>query len=331
MSSLHPHVLKRLASADASWEQMTCIADRTAQIKESDIIAVTTIRDELIRLPHFFEYYRNLGVNHFLFIDNLSTEPVLNYLSAQPDCSIWHTKEPYENTFYGVNWMNAVLKRFCVGHWALSVDVDEYLVYPHIEKRKLPELIHHLEELGKPSLYSLMIDMYSRSPIDTAQLKKGQNPLEVTPYYDANGYYGVYTGHEDTWVRGGPRLRIFNDGIIDGAPAMNKTPLVKWQADYAYYTGAHTLYPRHLNHAHKDGLHGPTGALLHYKYLSFFRDKVQFAVKHGNHYDGSKEYKKYQSTLGKAESLSLYSSISSKYLNSQSLVDDGLMTCGSWL
>ena len=32
------------------------------------------MRNEKIRLPFFLRYYRNLGVNHFLIVDNDSTD-----------------------------------------------------------------------------------------------------------------------------------------------------------------------------------------------------------------------------------------------------------------
>ena len=56
------------------------MSDRTAAIKKSQVLLFTTIKDEYIRLPYFLEYYRNLGVGHFLFVDNGSSDEGPDYL-----------------------------------------------------------------------------------------------------------------------------------------------------------------------------------------------------------------------------------------------------------
>ena len=48
--------------------------DNTGRIKPADILLVCTFRNEQIRLPYFLKYYRDLGVAHFLFIDNGSED-----------------------------------------------------------------------------------------------------------------------------------------------------------------------------------------------------------------------------------------------------------------
>ena len=50
--------------------QMEAIADRTAQIEPSDVLLFCTLRNERVRLPYFLRYYRDLGIRHFLFVDN---------------------------------------------------------------------------------------------------------------------------------------------------------------------------------------------------------------------------------------------------------------------
>ena len=67
------------------------VADRTDQIREDDILMFCTLRNEKVRLPYFLEYYREMGVNHFLFVDNDSTDGTMDYLAEQPDVSVWHT------------------------------------------------------------------------------------------------------------------------------------------------------------------------------------------------------------------------------------------------
>lgn len=50
--------------------ELTPVADRTATIRPPDILLFATLRNERVRLPYFLQYYRDLGVNHFLIVDN---------------------------------------------------------------------------------------------------------------------------------------------------------------------------------------------------------------------------------------------------------------------
>ena len=53
-----------------------------------EIRLFAVIRDETLRLPYFLEYYRQLGVARFFFIDNLSKDGSGEYLLQQPGCHV---------------------------------------------------------------------------------------------------------------------------------------------------------------------------------------------------------------------------------------------------
>lgn len=71
--------------------ELTARRNRTGEIKPRDILLFCTLRNERIRLPWFLKYYRDLGVQHFLFVDNGSADGSAEYLADQPDVSLWHT------------------------------------------------------------------------------------------------------------------------------------------------------------------------------------------------------------------------------------------------
>lgn len=290
---------------------------------------MTMGRDENLRIPYFLEYYRTLGIDHFLIVDNSSETPMAEILNGQPDVSLWRTEENYQDTRYGVDWMNALLSRYADGHWTLTVDLDEFFVYPSMEQRSYGELLGYLQDAEKPSLFALLIDMYPEGPIADAHVPAGVAPLEVAPYFDRTGYYTKPGGHKDAWTRGGPRLRVFNPSDHEAAPAMNKIPLIKWQKGFAYYLSTHAAYPPVLNQAHNSLLQ-PTGALLHFKFVSSFREKIDQAIRLRNHYGNSEEYEKYLRHLEESESHVLYSPVSMRYAGSHSLIEANLMTGGAW-
>ena len=107
---------------------LTPLHDRTAAIRPGDVLAFCVLRNEAERLPHFLSHYRRLGVAHFLVVDNASDDGSAALLDA-PDISVWQTGASYKAARFGLDWLNWLLLRHGHGHWCLTVDADEILVY----------------------------------------------------------------------------------------------------------------------------------------------------------------------------------------------------------
>jgi len=308
---------------------LTLVSDNTQAIKRGDLLAFIVLRNEAVRIPYFLDYYRQRGVNHFLFIDNGSDDGFMDCVGDAPDCSVWHTSASYKESKFGVHWLNHLLRKYGTGHWCLTLDPDEFLVYPHSDTRSLTELTEYLSQEGKASFFSIMLDMYSTVTVDEACYKTGQNPLDVCPWFDATGYYqDRRPNYGEWWIRGGVRRRMFFPDQPWHAPALNKTVLVKWQWYYAYIASTHIVWPNKLNRPHFSNTLAPTGCLLHFKYLSLFREKVEEEMQRKEHYAGSREYSRYLDGLnGKTI---LWSSGSTLFRGWQHCVSLGLMNVGRW-
>src|SRR5699024_2497320 len=102
-------------------------------IRGDDILVFATLRNERVRLPYFLDYYRRMGVDHFLVVDNASNDGSAKWLAAQPDVSLWRTRASYKAARFGMDWINWLLWRHGGDHWCLTVDPDEFLVYPHCD------------------------------------------------------------------------------------------------------------------------------------------------------------------------------------------------------
>ena len=76
--------------------ELSVVRDRTGAIKADAIIVLSTVRNERVRLPFFLRYYRKLGVDHFLIVDNGSDDGSREYLAEQPDVSLWATGAGYK-------------------------------------------------------------------------------------------------------------------------------------------------------------------------------------------------------------------------------------------
>jgi Glycosyl transferase family 2 len=306
--------------------QLTSVQDRTGRIGPKDVLLVTCLRNERARLPAFADYYRRLGVDHFLLIDNGSTDGLMDWAGDQPDVSVWHTTASYRDSRFGMLWINDLLRRHAHKRWCLVVDPDEFLVYPNMETRSLHALAQFLEDDHRPCLHTLLIDAYSDRPLAETWLGPGEDPFAVCPFFDRDGYLQRESWGNSTWVQGGPRMRAHFADRPEQAPALNKIPLVRWKRHYHYNMSTHDAWPRRLNRAHAQTEISTTGALFHFKLVAALESKAAEEAVRGEHYAAGREYARYRA--GGAEYFA--EGISVRYAGSAQLVALGLMNPGRW-
>ncbi len=306
------------------------VADRSAQVRPDDILLFCTQRNERIRLPYFLRYYRDLGVNHFFFVDNDSTDGSLDFLARQPDVSVWHTAASYKRARFGVDWLNWLQWKHAHGHWALTVDPDEFLIYPFCDTRPLRALTDWLDASSIKSFPAMLLDMYPKGRIDEQPYEAGQNPFEIACWFDS-GNYTIRRNKRfgNLWIQGGVRSRMFFADRPEKAPALNKIPLVRWHRKYAYVSSTHMLLPRGLNLVYDEwGGEKASGILLHAKFLDTFTAKAAEELHRRQHYAGSVEYRAYAEKL--QDNPDLWCKWSEKYINWRQLEILGLMSKGNW-
>ena len=316
----------------ARWHsfELTAVFNNTKKIKPNDILLFCTLRNEKIRIPFFLQYYRNLGIRHFFFVDNGSTDGLQALIEAEEDCSLWYTEASYKASNFGMHWINFLLRKYGVGHWCVTVDPDEFLVFPYSEQRNLYELVEFLEGEQRRHLFCLLLDMYADCGVNEAKYAEGQDPLEVAPFFDGTGYVqSPMPQFLDTWIQGGLRRRVYFKHEPHRAPALNKTPLVKWRWFYSYVSSTHVATPRYLNRPHKQSHLSPTGCLLHFKFLAMLDEKASEEMERGEHYDNSIEYRRYKQVLSE-ENQSQVCDVSVRYADSNQLQALGLMNSGQW-
>lgn len=321
---------RRIIRSMRKSRQLRCKQDNTGQIKSGDVLLVTTARNEAIRMPYFLEYYRSLGVNHFLVVDNDSTDGLMDYLSGMSDVSVWFTKSSYKNANFGVDWMNALMRKYAHEHWTLVVDPDEFFIYPFCDSRPIQALTDWMDNSSIRSFSAMLLDMYPKGRLDEFPYQAGQNPLEITSWFDA-GNYSIKKNPEygNLWIQGGPRARVFFPDNPKKAPALNKIPLVKWDRNYAYASSTHSLLPRGLNLVYEEwGGEKASGILLHTKFLDTFSHKAAEELERKQHYSSSVEYVAYAESL--QQNPDLWCKWSEKYINWRQLEILGLMSKGNW-
>ncbi|MDC0737677.1 glycosyltransferase family 2 protein [Cognatishimia sp. SS12] len=321
---------RRIIRAVRKSRQLRCKQDHTGHIKPGHTLLVTTARNEAIRFPYFLQYYRDMGIDHFLVVDNDSTDGLMDLLRGMPDVSVWYTKGSYKAANFGVDWMNALKRKYAHGHWTLVVDPDEFFIYPFCDSRPIKALTDWLDSGSLRSFSAMLLDMYPKGRIDEFPYAAGQNPMDIASWFDA-GNYSIKKNYEygNLWIQGGPRARAFFVDKPYQAPALNKIPLVKWDRHYAYVSSTHALLPRGLNRVYEEwGGEKASGMLLHTKFLNTFPVKAQEELARKQHYGDSVEYEAYAATLQRNPDL--WCKWSERYINWRQLEILGLMSKGNW-
>ncbi|GGD22625.1 hypothetical protein GCM10011358_03920 [Sinisalibacter lacisalsi] len=291
---------------------------------------MSTLRNERVRLPFFLDYYRRLGVNHFIFVDNDSDDGSRAFLTDQPDVSVWATNASYKRARFGVDWLNWLARKHAHGHWVLTVDPDEFFVYPFSDTRNLRALTDWLDASSIKSFGAMLLDMYPKGTLDAQPYREGQDPFEIASWFDSGNYMiSKNPRFGNLWIQGGPRARAFFPDNPARAPALNKIPLVKWHRAYTYVSSTHNLLPRGLNLVYDEwGGEKASGVLLHAKFLSTFADKAEEELERRQHYAASHEYRAYAEKL--KDNPDLWCKWSEKYINWRQLEILGLMSKGNW-
>lgn len=325
------------------------IDTRPLDFGADEIVAVGKLRNEMLRLPDFLRHHRRLGVGRFFAIDDRSDDGTRAFLLDQPDVHVFEIREPFAESSGGARWTSAVLDQFAPGRWALTLDADELFVYPGCENFDLRWLCRYLESTGADCMTAEMVDMYPRWLGGPERYHAGESLVAFSPYFDSNTYVKRRRrGFPNNYLVGGARARLFYDepmppkialynalvqllepyGLARLLPAVNitrwqpplltKVPFARWLPGRRYIAAGHLMAP--------PGKPGDvTGALLHFKFLHDFTDKVAIAVREGNYYLGSVEYQRYAERLEQNPSFELIYPKSLIYQSSDDLVRCGLM------
>jgi Glycosyl transferase family 2 len=311
--------------------QLSPVSDHTDRIARGDVLCFLCVRNEAARLPHFLDHHRALGVRHFLAVDNASTDGTARLLQDQPDVSLWQTQASYKVARFGMDWLTWLMMRHGHGHWCLTLDADELLIYPYWKTRPLPALAGWLERQGRASFGAMTVDMYPEGSVSKGAVGPDDDPIAHLSCFDAGNYQvQVQPRMGNLWIQGGARARAFFADQPRRAPTLNKTPLVHWHWRYAYVNSTHSLLPPHLNQVYAtDGGELTSGVLLHTKFLPGITERSVEEKARGEHFADAAQYAAYYDRL--TDDPVLHTATSTRYTGWRQMEALGLMSRGGWI
>jgi hypothetical protein len=225
--------------------QLACKVRRVTP--EDRCIVFCLIRNRLPQLDHFYDHYRRLGADHFVFIDNGSTDGFADWYGNKPDVSVWHGKKTRRAAGSKAYWLNYLLKTIGAGRLCIIVEVGELLVYPHMQTRSLKDLGQFMKENGQHAMGGLVIDAYGDRPAAELGPRADDDPFDVFPFFDRDGYVQTKNSFSGTLIQGGPGLRVLKRPVPKRAPALDRIPVVWWRKHYRYRSAGRSLWPSTLN------------------------------------------------------------------------------------
>jgi hypothetical protein len=175
---------------------------------------------------------------------------------------------------FGADWMTWLQRGHGHGHWTLTVDADEFLVYPFCDTRPIRALTDWLEVSGLRAFPAMLLDMYPRGRMDAAPYRAGQDPLELAVVRRGQLHRSRSSRLPEPLDPGRPaRAGLLRRRSLPRARAQ-QDPAGEMGRRYAWASSTHSLLPRGLNRVYDEmGGEKISGCLLHAKFLDTFADK----------------------------------------------------------
>ena len=287
---------------------------------QPEVVVVCVVRNEIVMLPHFLHHYRRLGIDRFIFIDNLSDDGTTALLLAQPDAIVYSAEADYRVARYGVTWQLCAMAHHAMGKWVIAVDADELLVIPQLEDGKIRTWLQELDRSGYTAAQTPMVDMLPQGPLSEADFAQ-QSPFEVAPFIDQPPVQPWRLG-SGQFSNQASYVSALRHRLAPNSPpnafTSQKIPLFRYQPWIHLADGLH--------YASNVSLGRPSAWLAHFKYHSKFALKVQEEVVRQQHFEQAAEYRIYAQMISETGGL-FHSSEVSRRFDSTLLLEDLDETC----
>jgi len=296
--------------------EMSCLTEGGQRpLGTSDIPLVFNTHNDRKLLPAFLAHYRRLGVSRFICVDDVSSDGTRDYLLAQADVDLWASPVRYRDARRGREWREALFERYGGSRWFLNVDSDEFLIYDDCENRPLGDLVKALESRGEKRLAAPMLDMYPIGQLGAASLDgdDGWMPWEIADHFDGSGYEMSYTKRAIS-ITGGPRKRKFAHLL-----ELMKYPVIFWDPECSLGVSIHQPLPCERNFP------AVSGVLLHFKFFSDYKEKIERAVAEGQYFNAAAAYRKMLEDLQEAGEFDFSHESSTRFSGSGQLLELGFI------
>ena len=278
--------------------ELKVVKDR--KISQHGMCLFCVVRDELYFLPFLLEHYRRLGVEHFLFYDDRSSDGSREFLETQPDCAVVTSDIPYgavlENGVRYIHVLKGVVPNSVFGNrWVLTVDADEFLLLPE-PFVNLNILCAAIAREGGSSAVAALVDFYPEK-LSMRNYAISLNPFSVSKFCDKGPLFEWPEGkRRPSTFHAGVRYRlaetlfrhhrdefleIFHSNLYKIAKLW-KVPLVNFASGHRMVNDHELDVPPYL---------GLQMVLAHFKFYPGLDRKIAYALESEAYFASSREYR----------------------------------------
>jgi len=257
-----------------------CLREFPYVLPDDDVLLLVAVKDNYSRLEHFLKHYREIGVKHFIFIDNGSTDGTIEVILAQNDTSCYKTTAVFSSS-HKAGWFNRIAAHYGGDRWYIVVDSDELLAYPDMSRTDIQNLTEKLSKKGLYFIKTAMLDVYTSGLLMDSS-KSDEEYLKECVYFDR------YDNNASS-ITSGMRARLFFEKEF-----FNTKPTVL-HFNRFFLTGPHSIVPE------KEYLDAPFGGVvMHLKFLPSDRQRYVEIAREGLYSKNSGRYKTVNEKLEEA-------------------------------
>ena len=202
----------------------------------NDIVAIVMVRNAAGYLDAFFDQYRAMGVDHFAFFDNGSTDDTIARIASRPGTVVDQCDLPLADY---LDLMRAYpAQRYVQNRWCLNVEVDEILDFEGRAQIGIDGLVRYLSEINATAFVAQTLDMFPKTPLSDMGPMTFDDVLNEFIYFDVSALehfdyhspdipFAPLLAHNDLTVDG---IEVFFGGIwrkvFDEGRCLTRHPLV---------------------------------------------------------------------------------------------------------
>lgn len=274
-------------------------------------ILICVLKNEVIKIQYFMEHYRKLGIENFVFLDNMSTDGTFEFLLEQEDAIVYRCEHPFVSN-RKIAWINRLIAEIGLNRWYLMVDSDEFITYLGCSEHNIEDVVMQNESRGFKRVASFMIDMYPKENLFTEN--EGSDFYRKCCCMDKDTY-SFSKAANGIRIMGGPRKRVFGTNM-----KLSKYCLFYFEED-DIVPSSHFLIP------FEKSFDVPVSiGILHYKFVneSDYQKMIE-SVRTECYSNNSAEYKTYYNVLKDRNPVSLYDEKHSILFSEENLRKIGLI------
>jgi len=169
-------------------------------LKKDEIVCIILFRDMGYYLEYFYKYYRSIGVNYFICVDNGSTDDSISIVSKWENTILLKSELNFKH--YQRELRQIATTRYCSDGWRLAVDPDEILEYFGSKKISLQTLIGDLEKNKFTGVVAYMLDMIPENKLSEISKTTFEESIKRNVFYSLDDIYSYGYYDKDCPIHG---------------------------------------------------------------------------------------------------------------------------------